>query len=87
MASAGDDDENASPHSLDLHNRALRLFNGLLRIDVIDPKSGHILWRGKGTHRGEQHWKPETKIEKIDELVDKVLAQFPPTSNPLHWGT
>ena len=55
---------------------------GVLYIDVIDPKSGHILWRGKGTHQVDQHWKSETKIEKIDELVSKVLAQFPPTSNP-----
>jgi hypothetical protein len=56
--------------------------DGQLRIDVIDPKNGHILWRGKGTHQVEPHWQPETKIEKTDELVDKVLAQFPPAFNP-----
>ena len=56
---------------------------GVLQIDIIDPKSGQTLWRGKGTHRVEQHWKPETRIKKIDELVGKVLAQFPPSaSNP-----
>lgn len=56
--------------------------DGVLHVDFIDPKSGRILWRGTGTHQIEQHWKPETKIEKIDELVRKVLAQFPPISNP-----
>jgi hypothetical protein len=55
---------------------------GVLHIDVIDPKNGHILWRGTGTHQVEQYWKPDTKFEKIDELVNKVLAQFPPTSTP-----
>jgi len=56
--------------------------DGVLHIDVIDPESGRILWRGKGTHQVEQHWKPETKIKKIDELVGGMLAQFPPDSNP-----
>ena len=32
---------------------------GVLYIDVIDPKSGHILWRGKGTHQVDRHWKSE----------------------------
>ena len=54
---------------------------GVLHIEVIDPKNGHILWRGTGTHQVEQHWNPETKNEKTDELVGKVLAQFPPASN------
>jgi hypothetical protein len=54
---------------------------GVLHIEVIDPKNGHILWRGTGTHQVEQHWNPETKTEKTDELVGKVLAQIPPVSN------
>ena len=55
---------------------------GMLHIDVIDPQNGTILWRGKGTHPVEERWKPETKTEKINELVGKVLAQFPPSDSP-----
>lgn len=55
---------------------------GMLHIDVIDPQNGTILWRGKGTHPVERHWKPQTKTEKINELVGKILAQFPPSDNP-----
>jgi hypothetical protein len=55
---------------------------GVLYIDIIDPRDGHILWRGKGTHPVEQHWNPQTKTQKINELVSKVLAQFPPSGRP-----
>ena len=54
------------------------LEEGVLYIDVVNPGNGGILWRGKGTHHVEEHWDPETKTARINELVDKVLAQFPP---------
>ncbi|MFO7963042.1 MAG: DUF4136 domain-containing protein [Desulfobacterales bacterium] len=55
---------------------------GVLYIDIIDPISNEIIWRGKGTHRVEEHWGPETKTEEISELVAKTLAQFPPQTRP-----
>lgn len=51
---------------------------GLLYIDVIDPKTGTLLWRGKGTYRAEEHAKPEETTKRVNEVVDKILAQFPP---------
>ena len=54
----------------------------VLDIYVTDPKSGYVLWRGKGTLRVAVYWKPETKIQKIDELVEKILAEFPPGYSP-----
>jgi hypothetical protein len=51
---------------------------GVLYIDVIDSKTGDILWRGKGTHWINEHWDPKTKTRKINGLVDKILEQFPP---------
>ena len=51
---------------------------------MSNPISGRILWRGKGTHPVAQHWNPETKTEKINELVAKVLAQFP-SSKAAFW--
>lgn len=53
---------------------------GVLTIDFVNPRDEKVLWRGKGTHLVAEHWDPETKTEKINELVDKVLGQFPPSS-------
>lgn len=52
---------------------------GLLVIDVLDPGSGRLLWRGKATDRFVQHDNPERNTEKINETVTKIMAQFPPT--------
>ena len=50
---------------------------GLLVIDLSDSQ-GTLLWRGKGTRFLPEHISPE-KTEKIyNEMVDKILAQFPP---------
>jgi len=50
---------------------------GLLVIDLTD-NQGNLLWRGQGTRYLPTHPKPE-KTEKIyNELVEKILAQFPP---------
>jgi len=51
---------------------------GLMYIDIIDPKDGKLLWRGKGTYRAEQHLKPEEATRRVNEVVDKILSQFPP---------
>ena len=52
---------------------------GVLTIDFVNPQDGKVLWRGKGTLPVAEHWDPETKTEKVNELVTKVLAQFPPS--------
>ena len=50
---------------------------GLLVIDLTNSQ-GALLWRGKGTRFLPEHTNPE-KTEKIyNELVEKILAQFPP---------
>jgi hypothetical protein len=50
---------------------------GLLVIDLTDSR-GTLLWRGQGTRYLPAHTTPE-KTEKIyNELVAKILAQFPP---------
>lgn len=50
---------------------------GLLVIDLTDSQ-GTLLWRGTGTRYLPEHTNPE-KAEKIyNELVEKILEQFPP---------
>jgi hypothetical protein len=50
---------------------------GLLVIDFTNAQ-GDLLWRGNGTRYLPEHTNPE-KTEKIyNELVEKILEQFPP---------
>ena len=53
---------------------------GLLVIDLTDLKSGDLLWRGKGTRRLPEHTDPVSTEKIFNELVEKILAQFPPES-------
>lgn len=52
---------------------------GMLFIDVLDPKSGKLLWRGKGTDVLSEHADPAAVTEQVYEIVEKILAKFPPT--------
>jgi len=51
---------------------------GTLVVDLIDPKSKNLLWRG--TARGVVHRDatPEERETRIRDAVKKILAQFPP---------
>ena len=49
-----------------------------LVIDLTDVKSGELLWRGNGTRRLSEHTDPEKAEKSVNELVEKILAQFPP---------
>lgn len=51
---------------------------GVLVIDITEPGSGNLLWRGTGTRRLARRSNPEQITAEIDETVDKILAQFPP---------
>ena len=51
---------------------------GMLVIDITDTKNGKLLWRGTGTRRVSRHSDPEKITKKVNENVEKILAQFPP---------
>jgi hypothetical protein len=51
---------------------------GSLIIDFIDPASGDLLWRGTGSHIYSEHRDPEKTTREINQLVEKILSQFPP---------
>ncbi len=51
---------------------------GMLIIDIIDAKSGGLLWRGTGTRRVSLQSDPEKTTQNVNETVDKIMAQFPP---------
>ncbi len=53
---------------------------GLLVIDLTGVKNGDLLWRGNGTLRLPEHMDPEKSEKVVNELVEKILEQFPPES-------
>tara|TARA_Y100001954_G_C15493524_1_gene446293 strand:- start:68 stop:613 length:546 start_codon:yes stop_codon:yes gene_type:complete len=53
---------------------------GVLFIDVIDNKKNELAWQGIGKGYIYSN-NPEKKSEKINEMVEKILLQFPPPKN------
>ena len=52
---------------------------GVLLIDVIDPTTTKLLWRGTGKAVVETTTaSPEKRERRINEAVDQILAEFPP---------
>jgi hypothetical protein len=55
---------------------------GTLLIDVIDPATMNLLWRGAGTGVVDPDASPEKRERRINEAVDAILAKFPPPVAP-----
>ncbi|MEJ2474067.1 MAG: DUF4136 domain-containing protein [Desulfobacterales bacterium] len=53
---------------------------GLLIINIYDTKTGQLIWRGSGTRRLGWQSEPAKNTEDVNTLVDKILAQYPPSS-------
>ena len=51
---------------------------GTLLIDIKDPKTGDLMWRGSSTSRLGQADTPEQSEKVIDRIVEEILANFPP---------
>jgi hypothetical protein len=55
---------------------------GTLFIDMVDPQSGDLKWRGVTSQRLPKNPPSEAEREKISrEVVVRILDQFPPTSS------
>ena len=53
---------------------------GRLDLDFIDPKSKKELWRGSGDADIDMIRNPEESMKTINEVVEKILSNFPPPS-------
>ena len=51
---------------------------GTLVIDILKPGGEHLVWRGTGSARIRDEKDPEKRTQRVNEAVDKILAQFPP---------
>jgi len=51
---------------------------GSLLIDIVNPKTKELMWRGSGKATVLENAKPEKREKRISEGVAKILAEFPP---------
>ena len=49
-----------------------------LTIDMVDAKTGALLWRGRGERSVNPHWKADTIDKKVFKTVAKIFKNFPP---------
>ena len=49
-----------------------------LTIDLVDARTGALLWRGRGVRSVNPHWKPDTVDRKVSKAVTKILKNYPP---------
>jgi hypothetical protein len=52
---------------------------GTLVLDVIDPATKNLLWRGTAKAAVQANRTPDEREARIREVVRQILAQFPPT--------
>jgi hypothetical protein len=48
---------------------------GTLVVDLVDPKSNNVVWHGRARRTV---YDSELSAEQIDEMVKKLLEDFPP---------
>ncbi|MCG8671327.1 MAG: DUF4136 domain-containing protein [Pseudomonadales bacterium] len=59
----------------------VREFNEVtLYIDVIDPQSEKLIWRGTRAYRYQAGGSVAEREQRIQSIVDEILAKFPPIS-------
>jgi len=56
---------------------ARNIQHNTLVIDMVDAKTGQLLWRGKGVSQVNPHWKRDKIDKEVNEMVVKVLRNLP----------
>ena len=51
---------------------------GTLLIDIIDPTTKHLMWRGTGTKVVDPDASSDKKIQVVNDAVAKILTNFSP---------
>ena len=55
---------------------------GTMVLDMIDVRANELVWRGTATGVLSSNPTPEERTRKISEVVQKLLAGFPPSLTP-----
>ena len=64
----------AYPHAIDVR----RYREGTLIIDLVDPDTKALIWRGWGVSDLHRSTDPQQEQEQIERAVRKILARYPP---------
>jgi hypothetical protein len=59
--------------------RVTQYDEGTLLLDLIDPQRMEMIWRGSAQSRISTTTSPEERQQRVREVVEKVLAQYPPS--------
>ncbi len=59
--------------------RVTQYDEGTFLLDLIDPQKMELIWRGSAQSRISQQTSPEKREQRVREVVEKVLAQYPPS--------
>jgi hypothetical protein len=59
--------------------RVTQYDEGTLLLDLVDPQRMDLIWRGSAQSRISTRTSPEEREQRVREVVDKVLAQYPPS--------
>ncbi|MFC1514786.1 DUF4136 domain-containing protein [Candidatus Omnitrophota bacterium] len=51
---------------------------GTLVIDIVDPRTNGLIWRGSAKAEIETSANPQQREQRIRESVNKIMAAFPP---------
>ncbi len=51
---------------------------GTLVVDLVDTKAKELVWRGSASRVVDPEETPQERAGKIQEAVDKILADYPP---------
>lgn len=54
---------------------------GTLIIDFFDVESRELVWRGIGESQIQEIRDPQERQERLNQVVDKILENFPPSTN------
>jgi hypothetical protein len=60
------------------YDRVKTYEEGTLLIDFIDAKTQQLVWRGSGQTKLREAPTPEERDQRVKEVVDAILAQYPP---------
>ncbi|MFI5314543.1 MAG: DUF4136 domain-containing protein [Myxococcota bacterium] len=52
---------------------------GTLLVDFINPETNDVIWRGTAQSRIQELKTPEERQARIQDAVDRLLEQFPPS--------
>lgn len=64
--------------TVNTETRVTHYQQGTFILDIVDPKSGKLVWRGTAEGRIRKNTTQAQKEESIKEVVTKVLSNFPP---------